>query len=375
LKEKFSPIFEKYNKLLEKQQKFDSETIGKALSDAVRLQVYGSKPGGFCIDDKTYQKFSQGIKNRNKFNQISVKGKNGEKAITAWHCQMIAKEKLNFPDEHNTITTDTGLTVLRSLNYSTNESYFKQLINLQEVAFLVQEQNVRVQNWLIERLIYHVPNSTYARKDFINFKSCALSSNVEYFWREFKNISTEENPTVISIIDNLGNLCQNKTIIIIMRELNFLDQETINKIFDFWHDLVNKVRSIQNRKLQSRLVLLLVAEPKEYNKFCTLQENKFNFINPNQHKINQMLKSQRTEPKDIFLLSPMKNLPPEDVQMWLQKTEISSSLKIDAQSMDKLLNNIIPNWGDVPENVIHNICEDIFNFTNGIAEIETMWKY
>ncbi|MFN5893341.1 MAG: hypothetical protein ACK45Z_12025, partial [Dolichospermum sp.] len=96
LKEKFSPIFEAYNKLLEDhnslQQKFDSETIGKALSDAVRLEVYGSKPGGFCIDYKTYQEFSQGIKNQNKFNQISVKGKNGEEAITAWYYQIITEE-------------------------------------------------------------------------------------------------------------------------------------------------------------------------------------------------------------------------------------------------------------------------------------------
>lgn len=379
LKEKFSSIFEeyneKYNKLLEKQQKFDSETIGKALSDAVRLQVYGSKPGGFCIDDKTYQKFSQGIKNRNKFNQISVKGKNGEKAITAWHCQMIAQEKINLPDEHNTITTDTGLKLLRSLNYSTNENYFKQLMNLHEVAFLVQEQNVRVQNWLIERLIYHVPNSIDARKYLIDFQSYALSSSVEYFWHEFKDISTEENPTVTSIVDNLASLCQNKTIIITMRKLNFLDQETINKIFDFWHGLVNKVRLSQNRKLQSRLVLLLVAESKEYNKLFTPQKDKFNFINPTENKINQMLKSQRTEPKDIFMLSPMKNLPPVDVQNWLQKTEILSSLKIDAEYMDTLVNTIIPYWGDVPENVINNICETIFKFTDGIAEIEPMWRW
>jgi hypothetical protein len=82
------------------------------------------------------------------------------------------------------------------------------------------------------------------------------------------------------------------------------------------------VRLSQNRKLQSRLVLLLVAESKEYNKLFTPQKDKFNFINPTENKINQMLKSQRTEPKDIFLLSPMKNLPPVDVQNWLQKTEI-----------------------------------------------------
>jgi len=237
-------------------QEQDKQTVGKKISDAARLESYGSEAGYFCIDQETYNRLCPEL--QQQYSKKTVKGKKGERELTAWHCQMIAKEKLNFSDEHNTptaITTDTGLTVLRSLNYSSNESYLKQLYNLQDVAFLIQEQNLRVQNWLIERLIYHVPNSTYARKDFINFKSYALSSNVEYFWREFKDISTEENPTVKSIVDNLANLCQNKTIIIIMRELNFLDQETINKIkfillksakfiilFRFCHQQQNKTR-------------------------------------------------------------------------------------------------------------------------------------
>ncbi len=356
-------------------QEQDKQTVGKKISDAARLEFYGAEAGYFCIDKETYNRLCPQL--QEQYSKTIVKGKKGERELTAWHCQMIAKEKLNFSDEHNTpttITTDTGLKLLRSLNYSTNENYFKQLMNLHEVAFLVQEQNVRVQNWLIERLIYHVPNSIDARKYLIDFQSYTIGSGVEYFWHEFKDISTEENPTVTSIVDNLARLCQNKTIIITMRKLNFLDQETINKIFDFWHGLVNKVRLIQNRKLQSRLVLLLVAESKEYNKLFTPQKDKFNFINPTENKINQMLKSQRTEPKDIFLLSPMKNLPPVDVQNWLQKTEILSSLKIDAQYMDTLVNKIIPYWGDVPENVINNICETIFKFTDGIAEIEPMWK-
>ncbi|MBD2280191.1 MAG: hypothetical protein HEQ13_22470 [Dolichospermum sp. DEX189] len=357
-------------------QEQDKQTVGKKISDAARLESYGAEAGCFCIDQETYNCLCPDLKKQYK--EKLVEGKIGEREITAWYCQMIAKEKLNFPDEHNTptaITTDTGLKLLRSLNYSTNENYFKQLMNLQEVAFLVQEQNVRVQNWLIERLIYHVPNSIDARKYLIDFQSYALSSSVEYFWHEFKDISTEENPTVTSIVDNLASLCQNKTIIIIMRKLNFLDQETINKIFDFWDDLVNKVRLSQNRKVQSRLVLLLVEESKEYNKLRTLKKDKFNFINPTENKINQMLKSKRTQSKDIFLLSPMKSLPRVDVQNWLQKTEISSSLKIDAQYMDTLLNKIIPCWEEVPENVINNICETIFKFTDGIAEIEPMWRW
>ncbi|MEA5553293.1 hypothetical protein VB713_20345 [Anabaena cylindrica UHCC 0172] len=280
--------------------------------------------------------------------------------------------------EHNTptvITTETGLKLLRSLNYSTDESYFKELIKLKEVAFLIQAPNVRVQNWLIERLIYHVPNSINARKNLIDFQSYAVSSSIENFWHEFKDISTEENPNFTSIVDDLANLCQTKTIIIIMRKLNFLDQETIDKIFDFWHNLVNKVRSRKGSKIQSRLVLLLIAEPTEYsNKFCS-QEQKFNFIKPNLNRIKQKL-IKNTEPKDIFLLSPMDKLPPKDVQEWLQKNEVLSSLKFNEQNhIDKLLNNVIPCWGEVPENVIYNICENIFNFTNGIAEIETMWKY
>jgi hypothetical protein len=351
------------------------QPVGRPISDAQRLEAHGAECGGFCIDQATYDALDEDFKQN--YSKKDVKGKNyGEKGIVAWHCQMIAKDKLIGLDEHAVITTETGLKLLRLLNYKDPESHFKALIQLQEVAFLIQAPNLTVQNWLTERLIYQVPNSPNARKQTIDFCSCALSSGVENFWLEFKDFLKVENPTCASIIKDLADLCQNKTVIIIMRELNFIDLETIPKILCFWQDLVNEVRSRHNRTVQSRLVLLLIAEPEEYQKFCNIQNQNFNFIKPSDFRIKQILKNKSIQPKDIFLLQSMDRIPKEDVQEWLQKAEVLSAItKGEEPYIEKLLNDVIPRWGEVPENVLRSICKLIFNFTDGIAEIESKWKW
>jgi hypothetical protein len=351
------------------------EFVGNPIAIAQRLEAYGAYPGCFCIDAATYTALSPDL--QQKYSQKSVRGKDSDnEEIIGWYCEMIAKDNLIFPNQHNTkISPDTGLTLLRFLDYRPNEEYFKKLIGLQEVAFLIQASNLRIQNWLIERLIYNIPNSVHTNPYLINFQSYALQSGVEYFWHEFKNISTIQNPTFSSIIKDLAISCQDKTIIIIMRKLNFLDQATINKIFEFWDSLVNEVRSIKNRQLQSRLVLLMVAEPKEYkNKFCT-SESKFNFIQLSQGKISKMIKGKNTQSKDIFLLSPGDRISSHEIQDWLQTNEVLSCLNFNTFDRNRLLNEVIPRWSDVPENVLINICESVFNFTNGIAEIEAKWKW
>ncbi|MBD2662881.1 hypothetical protein B6N60_00395 [Richelia sinica FACHB-800] len=356
-------------------QDIGGELVGNPIAIAQRLEAYGAETGCFCIDTATYNALSPDL--QNKYSQKTVQGKKSDNEnIQAWHCQMIAKDNLRFPNQHNTkISPDTGLKVLRYLDYRPNEEYFKKIIDLKESAFLVQASNVKIQDWLIERLIYNIPNSLHTNPYFINFQSYAIRGNLEDFWQEFTTISTVENPTQESIIEDLANLCQNKPIIIIMRQLNFLDQPTINIILDFWENLVQQVRSLENRKIQSRLVLLMVVEPKDFkNKFCT-PENKFNFIKLSENKVRRIIQQKNPQPQDVFLLSSVEKISSDDIQTWLEKNEVLSCLNLNDSYIDKLLNNIIPCWSDIPENVLTNICESIFTFTNGLAEIEAKWRY
>lgn len=349
------------------------QPVGQPIADAQRLEKYGAEPGGFCIDEATYNALSLELQNEQNYIQTIVKGENpGEQEIPAWYYQIISKHSFNLPQ--NNITLEKCVTILRLLDYEPHEGYFKKLITLREVAFLIQASNERVQNWLIERLVYQIPNSIRAKKYLIDFKKYVLGEGVENFWYEFKDISKDTNFNLESIIDDLANLCQKRTVIIIMRKLNYLDEGTVKKILLFWDALVKKIRLIQNRELQSRFVLLLVVEPTQYkSKFC-IPEQKFNFTKPNQSTIKKILKKP-TQDKEIFLLSSLDKISSINVQEWLQKTEVLSFLKEhDQNNIDKLLNDVIPHWGTVPENILNYICEDIFFLKKGIAEIEDKWS-
>ncbi len=348
--------------------------VGQPIGDAQRLEKYGAETGCICIDDATYNALSSEFKE--KYNsQKNVKGnKPTEKEIPAWCYQVISKDSLNLPQ--NNISPEKCVTLLRSLDYAPHEDYFRKLIELKEIAFFIQASNAEVQNWLIERLVYHVPSSIQAKKYLIDFQTLALKSCIENFWHEFIDTPTNANPNITSAINYLTDVCHNRPVIILMRRLNYLDQETVAQIFKFWDELVQKIRSTQNRTIKSRFVLLLVAEPTEYKNKSVFLKEKFNFTKLNPTTIKKILKQKNTQSRDIFLLSPMDKLDPKDVQDWLQKTEVLLSLKFHEQNyIDKLLSKTIPRWGNVPENVLNDICIHVFNLRYGFAEIEEKCRW
>lgn len=390
LKEKFSPICEEYNKLLENynslQQKFESETIGKALSDAVRLEVDGSKPGRFCIDYKTYQKFSQGIKNRNKFNEITVKGKEGEKAITAWYCQIITEEtqpNINLPKPDDVVKT------LQLLNYTKPQEQFQELMNRKTVAVIIQGRNQQIQNWLIHRLLHKVPSYSTKNKSgkiyVIHFtvqlifsESTSIDTIKEYIFNQLKpdilpdyNFNSfDQKRDFDALCKALFDKCKHEPVIIIMRKLSSLtcyNNELVKAIYDFWNCLFQKMdTNSKELKSQSRLVLLLVVESEKQKEIFTKENSNVIPItkrNDKNIKLNE----------NLFLMPLLDKIKTKDLISWLEISSVIEYIPLTNDERNTMLNKVINSWKGATENVLDSICKDIFRL-GGIADIEESLK-
>jgi hypothetical protein len=389
-KGKSSLFFKEFNKLLKNhnllQQKFDSETIGKPLSDAVRLEVYGGKAGGFCIDEKTYEKFSSDIKNRNKFNEITVKGKEGEEKITAWYCQIITEEtqpNINLPKPDDVVKT------LQLLNYTKPQEQFQELMNRKTVAVIIQGRNQQIQNWLIHRLLHKVPSYSTKNKSgkiyVIHFtvqlifsESTSIDTIKEYIFNQLKpdilpdyNFNSfDQKRDFDALCKALFDKCKHEPVIIIMRKLSSLtcyNNELVKAIYDFWNCLFQKMdTNSKELKSQSRLVLLLVVESEKQKEIFTKENSNVIPItkrNDKNIKLNE----------NLFLMPLLDKIKTKDLISWLEISSVIEYIPLTNDERNTMLNKVINSWKGATENVLDSICKDIFRL-GGIADIEESLK-
>ncbi|WP_414543841.1 TIR domain-containing protein [Nostoc sp. CCY0012] len=261
------------------------------------------------------------------------------------------------------INKQKAVELLRLLDYKQQQYCFDELIELKTVAFFIQAPSLNVLNWLMERLIYNVPSSLIGKTFLIDFGKCIY--NPEKFLSVFRPIS--ENLSSESVIEALAKICQTKTVIIVMRKLNFLDEKTSQEFYHFWDSLLEKVSFSKNNDEALPLVLL-VAELKSYQyKSCPLKNNfAFVALESTNIDIETICTDTTTIGKNIYNLSPMNKLLPKDVNNWLRKNEVLSFLSN--------VNYQVSQWGEAPEDVLDSICQYVFNFENGIAEMDAEWK-
>ncbi|MFN6468222.1 MAG: caspase family protein [Nostoc sp. SerVER01] len=267
------------------------------------------------------------------------------------------KEKITKIQSANQTVAD----LLWLLDYSTQEQVFKKVIqDCKERAFLVQTDEEKIQRWLVRRLGGCIGDFEQAKKYQVRIRSHQMRYDFDAFWQEFKqNIVNELNRE--NVIQGLANLCKQKSIIIAIYGLSFLEKEKIYQFYDFWSHLVNEVRSVEKRSFRSHLILLL-AEKTESNLLEKLQP--FNFIQL--PTIN--------EPQYCISLTPLEKILQKDVETWLCQTEVYDSLDLAGDCLESIVENEIPNWSEKPLDVLEEICQSVFQIEDGIAAIETYWK-
>ncbi len=247
------------------------------------------------------------------------------------------------------------------LDYSAQEQVFKEVTqNCKERAFLVQTDEEKIQRWLVRRLARCVSDFEHAKKYQIRIRSHQMRSDFDAFWQEFKqDIGNEINRE--TVIQGLAELCKQKSIIIAIYGLSFLEPEKVLQFHDFWFDLVNQVRSRQ-RFFRSHLVLFLAEENKNsvLNKLHPLK-----LIHP--HTMN--------EPQaPIIHLTPLEKILQKDVTTWLGQQNVYDLLNLADEQAQSIVDQDIPNWSETPLAMLEEICCTLFKVEEGIAAIEPYWK-
>ncbi len=255
-------------------------------------------------------------------------------------------------------------TLLKSLNYTKGQALFEESIRTLKPsgAFLLQVRDTKVQRWLVRRLVHQVPGFQNTRPLEINV--ALLGGEFEQLWSEFARQLKLTDGTAEATIANLSELCQGKTVIIVLSRLQQLDEEMQRQLIGkFWVPLVQQIGS-QQQDWRSRLVLFLIqdGERSEESPKCP-----FSVVPPD----------EAMNPEHPVLLEPLTEIYSQDVQAWFEREGTSLlQARIGEKDAEQFMQQImqqnrLSRWETHPWTTLENICNV---FQTEIAEIEQYWK-
>ncbi|KYC38261.1 hypothetical protein WA1_38645 [Scytonema hofmannii PCC 7110] len=211
-------------------------------------------------------------------------------------------------------------------------------------AFLIHGQSKSCQQWLVHRLICHVPGDTDPKKILVRLDK--NESHIEDFWKILAaqlNIGRDTPPEKIveAVYRHYAD-----TVILLFDNLDKLYNKEIGKILDqFWIPLVEKVLENTNERERPYLLMFLVD-----NTGCSPEWN-INFLqlencNPNQRMI-QPIKLPKIE---RFSLQTLKK--------WVRTNPKLFKIPVDNYlALETLAQEFYDSTCGVPEDVMKAICK------------------
>ncbi len=252
--------------------------------------------------------------------------------------------------------------LLWTLNYYAQETEFRQSKDRLEraIAFLVRGKNLKIQRWLVNRLAQQIPDFENCYKQEFDFPHREdIRLDFEQFWREFaKKLKTPATPD--AVLDRLGKLCREKPVILAMYGFRRLDEEKIDRLYQFWNRLVQQVCTQRSPALRSRLVLFLTDDGTEEIQNCP-----FEFV----------ASADINRPQCPVVLSPLQQIKRHEVRGWLKADKVYPEFvnQIGETQVTWLIRDDLSRWTEDPWTVLDDIC-CAFQLKKGIAEVEPYWK-
>jgi hypothetical protein len=251
-------------------------------------------------------------------------------------------------------------TRLGSLNYTTGQATFNESMNRLKPAgaFLLQVGDTKVQRWLVRRLAQQVLGFENGRRLEINV--ACLGGNFESLWSELAGQLKLSHRTAEATIASLSELCQGKTVIIVLSRFQQLDEEMQRRLMgEFWLPLVRQIRS-QPRDWRSRLVLFLIQDGAGTGE---ISRYSFEVVSPDTAQ----------EAEFPVRLEPLLQITSHDVKGWFEQEGYELlAAQIGLEEADKFMQqDQISDWEQHPWITLENICNV---FRTEITEIEPYWK-
>lgn len=158
----------------------------------------------------------------------------------------------------------------------------------------------------------------------------------------------------------MSQLCQGKTVIIVLSRLQQLDEEMQRRLIkEFWIPLVQRLDD-QQRDWRSRLVLFLVQDnPKPE----AVSNCPFEVVSP----------PAVSTPTYPVQLEPLIELALADVQDWFEREAFKLlAARIGQEAAERFMaQGQFARWESHPWTTLENICNV---FQTEIAELEPYWK-
>lgn len=362
----------------------DEAASNKITSDIVLRKVARlrdvEEKGYFCVDEATYNGFSDDV--RNNFSNKLVETKEHEDDISAWCYQVmkadtseenyVKKQKqsepvigeINSPSEEKS-KKDFERLVAKSLlllDYRTQEDEFTSPFHSSKkkgAFFLLKEDEETIKDWLVFRLAKTYNAKIFPPIDFRFYPDILTQGFETAFYKAFDNNELDREGLIEKLIHILVN--KKQSVFIITQNIRCYEQRDIKlllqKLCKFFSDLLYSFQKRANNKnLTSRIIFILV-------------ERKNSAVG----EIRSYLNNETENNNIINALTVLKGIPNSAICEWLNRSDsfeiLKQSNRYDLESVKNKFESCFTDDQDKlsPLLKLDYICSKLFSIEN--AEI------
>jgi hypothetical protein len=257
--------------------------------------------------------------------------------------------------------------LLWALDYKQQSGQFDTWIDRFDPAgaFLIRASQLKIQQWLVKRLVRKVPGNTKAKKfPIIITPTHPIRLGYDSIWSTFlgnpNSVDSQNSDSRKAAMESLFELAQNQPVIIVIHGFNRLSQEQIADLCDFWCCLAQKIYDARNRSSQSRLLLFLVDD--EVRQLSS-ENSFFKFVTPDEAE----------DPYCPLALDVLIEIPKHELKGWLKDDAIYLELinRIGEEKVDSVIENH-ELWKSDPYETLNQVCFALG--LQGAVDIENYWN-
>lgn len=289
-------------------------------------------------------------------------GRYGE-AIASYNKALVRRVEKDmgemYSDRQQVTTRNRVLECLWSLNYDLQYQRFRDytLCSHRATAFVVQAKDLRIQSWLVKRLVQQVPNAANARIfSFVMPRHPMWThQDLHELWKDISQ-KLKCKPDPIVIVESLTQICQTKPVIIAIlgwhgdQGSRDLWQQVLREL---WEPLVKTINQLSIHSAPPQLILFLAEG--------------------NENRVENTPNITEVDPRIPIPLDPLVKITSEDVRDWLSRYSTYQVLVDVGYTGEEIIDILRNEWSLDPVSTIERIC-DIFQIEAGIAELEPMWR-